>query len=126
MVYLYAITGESPSDLTGLGPGLQAQPVRAVASDGLTAIVSDHPDGEVPPSEADLWAHERVVEGLMTDYAVLPMRFGSLLDDDAAVRALLSARAAELRAGLRHVAGAIELGVRAAWSVDPAQPEPEP
>jgi hypothetical protein len=127
MVYLYAVTEKPPSDPAGRGPGLQAQPVRAVravASGGLTAIVSDHPAGAVVPSEADLWAHERVVEGIMADQAVLPMRFGSLLGDDAGVRALLSDRTAELRAGLRHVAGAVELGVRAAWSVDPAQAEP--
>ena len=125
-VYLYAVTEEISPVPTDLGQGLQGQTVRAVASSGLMAVVSDHRDGAVRPSEADLWAHERVVEGLMADRAVLPMRFGSLLADDAAARALLSDRAAELRAALRHVAGAIELGVRVAWSVDPAQPEPEP
>lgn len=125
-VYLYAVTEEISPVPTDLGQGLQGQTVRAVASSGLMAVVSDHRDGSVRPSEADLWAHERVVEGLMADRAVLPMRFGSLLADDAVARALLSDRAAELRAALRHVAGAIELGVRVAWSVDPAQPEPEP
>lgn len=126
MVYVYAVTDEAPSPVARDGGGLAGQDLRVIGSPGLTAIVSDHQGGLGSPSEADLWTHERVVERLMADHAVLPMRFGSLLTDDAAVGALLRARRTELAAGLRRVAGAIELGVRAAWSSDGEEPDRAP
>lgn len=119
MVYVYAVAepgGDRPT-----GSGLEGSPLRVVATGELAAVVSDRADVRLPVSEEALWAHERVVERLMSDRAVLPMRFGSVLPDDAAVEAMLSARRAELLAGLRRVRGTVELGVRAAW-----EPEAEP
>jgi hypothetical protein len=114
VVYLYAISGAP--EASAAGEGLQAQPLRSVTAAGLAAVVSDH-DGDRPAAtEAQLWAHERVVEELMADRTLLPMRFGSLLPDDPAVQAFLRDRRDELEAALGHVAGAIELGVRVAWS----------
>jgi hypothetical protein len=65
-----------------------------------------------------------VVEALMAERTVLPMRFGSRLPDDAAVRELLRSRRGELEGALRQVAGAIELGVRVAWYQADGQPGP--
>jgi hypothetical protein len=121
VVYLYAISGAVEAPVAG--EGLQARPLRSVAAAGLAAVVSDH-DGDRPAAtEAQLWAHERVVEELMADRTLLPMRFGSLLADDRAAQAFLRARRDELQRGLRHVAGAIELGVRVAWSDAGGQPD---
>jgi hypothetical protein len=113
MVYLYAVTeplGDGPD-----GTGVEEAPLRVVTSGELAAVVSDRGDAPLAVSEDALWAHERVVEELMADRAVLPMRFGSSLRDDRAVQGMLAARCEELRAGLRRVRGAVELGVRAAW-----------
>ncbi len=123
MVYVYAITDDAPGPVALEGEGLGGQELRVVSSPGLAAVVSDHRGGLRSPSESDLWTHERVVERLMADHAVLPMRFGSLLETDAAVRELLRTRGVELTTGLRRVAGAIELGVRAAWRSAGEEPE---
>ncbi|MDQ3850444.1 MAG: GvpL/GvpF family gas vesicle protein, partial [Actinomycetota bacterium] len=107
MVYVYAVTG--PLGEAPAGNGLDGAPLRIVTTDELAAVVSDGDDAPVRVSEGVLWAHERVVEDLMADRPVLPMRFGSALRDDDAVRAMLVTRGEELAAALRRVSGAVEL-----------------
>jgi hypothetical protein len=88
-----------------------------------------HPPGD--PALDALWVHERVVERIMADRAVLPMRFGNRLPDDAALREVLAARQQEFLAALERVRGKVEVGVRAmqpldseALAVDPPAPAP--
>lgn len=113
MVYAYAIAESVPEPPHAAG--LDGAPLRVVAAEGLAAVVSDRGDEELTLTEDSLWAHERIVERLMQERPVLPMRFGSVLAGDDAVAAMLSARRDELTDGLRRVRGAVELGVRIAW-----------
>jgi hypothetical protein len=103
VIELYAITDDpSPPD----------PPLRAVRSDGLTALCA--PAERRQLTAEVLWRHEEVVEALMEERDLLPMRFGTLVEDDeAAVRALDEQRE-KLKASLDRVRGAVELSVRAA------------
>ena len=102
MIELYAITDD---------PAPPDPPLRAVKSDGLTALCAPAEQRELTAEV--LWEHEAVVESLMEERDLLPMRFGTLVeDDDAAVRALEEKRE-ELRSSLDRVRGAVELAVRA-------------
>src|SRR5919202_1284403 len=116
MVYLYALT--EPLRAAPAATGVEGAPLRIVSAGQLTAVVSDRADARLEASEETLWAHERVVEALMDDHPALPMRFGSVLPDDGAVRDMLAARREDLKGALQRVEGAVELGVRVAW--DPA------
>ncbi len=113
MVYAYAVT-EPRSDPPPTG-GLAGASLRVLCTSELAAVVSTRSEAELEVTEEALWEHERVAEALLEGGAVLPMRFGSVLADDHAVEAMLTARRSELLAGLRWVRGAVELGVRAAW-----------
>jgi hypothetical protein len=74
----------------------------------LAAIVGAKPlPGE--PDERSFWHHEQVVEAAMARGPVLPMRFGSVVDD---ITGFLAARHDEFAAALDRVRGAVELGVR--------------
>lgn len=118
MNYLYAVVDRpraAPEDR-----GLDGSPLRIIGEDGLAAVVSERREAEVEISEEALWAHERVVEALMGEGPVLPMRFGSVLPDDEAVKAILSERHEEFSRALDRVSGAVELGVRAAWDPEAA------
>jgi len=122
MLYLYAITDEAgPSAARS---GLRGSPLRAIEADGLFAVASDHDDLHLEATEEDLWAHENVVEKLMEQVSVLPMRLGSMLPDERAVLTLLRDRREEFESTLAHVRGAVELGVRAAIEIEskPAAP----
>ena len=121
MDYVYAVV--EPPLTAPAGAGVDGSPLRVVANGELAAVVSDRSDAQLLVSEEALWAHERVVEGLMGGGPVLPMRFGSLLPDDQAVESMLCERGGEFTAALKRVGGAVELGVRAAWDPEAAAAE---
>ena len=122
MVYLYAVT-DAGLELTD-EHGFDAAPLRAVVAGRVQAIVCDIPE-RPRTTEGALWEHEAVVEELMKAGAVLPVRFGSTLADDAQVEAMLHEREDELVAGLERVRGAVELGVRALWDSGQGSPSRE-
>jgi hypothetical protein len=111
VIYVYAIT-----DAAAPPPrrGLDDAELRTVGEDGLFAVVSEHAEAAVEGTEENLWTHEEVVEALLDAAAVLPLRFGSMVEDAEAVRALLDGRRREFEATLARVRGAVELGVRVA------------
>jgi Gas vesicle synthesis protein GvpL/GvpF len=103
VIELYAITDD---------PAPPDPPLRAVRSDGLTALCAPAERREMTAEV--LWRHEEVVEALMEERDLLPMRFGTVVEDDeAAVRALDEQRE-QLKMSLDRVRGAVELAVRAA------------
>jgi hypothetical protein len=74
---------------------------------------------EVPaePGRAALLEHHRVVESLGD---CLPARFGTVVEGEAALRAMLGAREAELLARLDHLKGRRELAVTGLWTSEAA------
>jgi hypothetical protein len=86
--------------------------LRAVpAGAGLAAVVAPVEDQQVN-AEA-LWRHEELVEALMADRDVLPVRFGTRFhDEDEAARAV-AAQGTSLMTALERVQGAVELSVHA-------------
>lgn len=123
MLYLYAII-DRPGEPPALGAGLGGQPLRCRGWGRVGAVVSEFA-GPAPRAEADLlWRHEEVVEGLLRERAVLPVRFGTLLADEAALEELLRERHDRFVAGLARVAGRVELGLRVLWE-PPAAPAAE-
>jgi hypothetical protein len=124
VLYLYAIT-EPLSPLDGV-IGVRGASPRFVRAGGLAAVVSGFDMTSSELGEDEMWAHDRVVEAVMDRAPVLPMRLGSLLADDAAVRNVLRQRGREWAEGLERVRGAVELGIRAAIEVETThQPPPE-
>jgi len=122
-VCLYAICGGEVQPPPGAG--LHGKPLRMIRSGDLSAMVSDSPEAsrrEV--GEAELWQHESAVEELMAAHDVLPVRFGEVLDSDAAVQEMLASRCDEFESALERVAGACELSVRAAWPQETPISEP--
>src|SRR5204862_7171797 len=109
MLYVYAITDvPQPPGVAGL----DGASLRAIGAGGLAAVVSQHEELRRAEEADELWAHERVVEAAMEQGAVLPMRIGSVVEDEAAVASLLRRRGQAFRDALARVRGAVELGVR--------------
>jgi hypothetical protein len=116
VIYVYAITDGRPRGLRD-DAGFGEQPLRAFEHGALAAVYSIDPPRDLTPTEEALWHHERVLEELMGDRAVLPLRFASTLPGEEELADLLSARAYEFGAALAAVRGRVEMGVRA--TVDP-------
>jgi hypothetical protein len=122
VVYVYAIA--EPRHAPPAGPGLEGEPVGVVVAGDLMAVVSECQGPEVVASEDALWIHETVVEQLMAEGTVLPLRFGTVLPDDAAVRSMLATDHDELLDGLQRVRDAVEVAVHVTW--EPEQDASDP
>lgn len=129
-VILYPTSGGADPALWG--PGLHDLPLRCVIQGDLAGVVSDWPGKTVSRSSDSVdpvlvVRHEQLIEQIMADVAVLPMRFGTILGGDERVQAVLAERQATLKADLAHVTGCVELGMRVLWNPpSPVTPVPEP
>ena len=92
MIYLYAIT--TARGMQGPPPrqGLDGAPVRVVDHAGLAAVVSDRDDATLVADTDALWAHERVVEAVMDEATVLPVRFGTQFSSEGDLLCVLDQR----------------------------------
>jgi hypothetical protein len=108
--YVYALLADRPR--ADAGPGLGDEPLRYLSVAGLLAAVGDM--AEAPPvSRTTLLAHDAVVRRLAAAVdAILPVRFGTFLDGDAALADALSGRAERLREALALVAGREQMTLR--------------
>jgi alkanesulfonate monooxygenase SsuD/methylene tetrahydromethanopterin reductase-like flavin-dependent oxidoreductase (luciferase family) len=120
VLYVYAIVDPgTEADVSGL----RGADVRSVRAGAVDVLVSEHDRIEPSADVDEVWAHENVVESAAESGAVLPLRFGSVVADEAAVQSLVEERAQEFTRALDRVRGAVEIGVRAAVSTDET-PEP--
>jgi hypothetical protein len=117
--YLYAITTAGhPADLHGLhGVGETPEPLRTLSTSALTAVVSDAPQ-DLRAKRRDLAAHQAVLERLMRDGAVLPMRFGLVSPDDDQVRQALRQQQDAYAERLGDLEGRVEFHLKAARDED--------
>jgi len=113
-MYLYAIT-DRPNLSVPAEPGLEGTSLFSLTCQDIAAVVSPLTTATVPPTEDNLWRHEAIVEALMADRTVLPMRFGTVLADESAVQAALAAHYTDFVASLDRVRGRVELGLRVLW-----------
>ena len=112
MIWVYGIC-DRPDMPPPRRRGLAQAPLDGIREGQLVAVVSRHVHPPGDPALDALWVHERVVERIMADRTVLPMRFGTKLPDDEAMRDVLATRQHELLAALARVHGRVEVGIRA-------------
>lgn len=125
MIWVYAVCERPELPLPGVC-GLAGAPLETVADGPLVAVLSRHARAPDAPVREALWAHERVVEALMADRAVLPVRFGTRSPCADDLRATLAGRRAVLLDGLGRVRGRVELAVRAKQRAGPPTAGPAP
>ncbi|MTE18385.1 gas vesicle protein [Streptomyces sp. TRM43335] len=114
-VYVYGIARSDHPALPEKAPGVGEPPreVRIVREGDLAAIVSDCPEN-LRPKRRDLLAHQRVLTEVGAKGPVLPLRFGSLSDDEEAVRGVITGHAAHYLRQLEELDGRSEYNVKAA------------
>ncbi len=116
MLYAYCIcrTGDAGPDysLTGVDDA----PVILLENTHLGVWLSE--SEPVSPTPERLRQHDGVVQAALLTATPLPVRFGALFPDEAAVRQMLAAREAELLATLERVQGRVEMGVTIFWDVE--------
>jgi gas vesicle protein GvpL/GvpF len=110
-VYVYGVLSGSDAADVAVG-GVEGADVRAVESDGLAALVSTL-GGDSLAAAREVRAHWRVLEEASKRGPVLPARFGTVMDSDAAVcERLLGPRVEELTELLAALADRVQLSVK--------------
>ena len=115
--YIYAIIDTDREAHFGpMGIGEEKSEVYTIVHDGLGAVVSDSLVTQYPVTRANTMAHQKVMETVMKQYPMLPVRFGTVSEGlDPIRKKLLKGRQGELTETLRHMEGKIELGIKAIW-----------
>lgn len=112
--YIYCIIGISESKTFGnLGIGGRNDLLYTIRFDNLAAVVSDSLLMKYSISRENTIAHEKAIEEVMKEYTVLPVRFGTLADDEEKVKQILEKESGNFKTLLVKMEGKKELGLKA-------------
>jgi len=95
--------------------------IHTVVFKDLACVVSDSPDMEYDSTRMNMMAHETVIERVMEEFTVLPIRFGTVTTKDAGspvkdIRHKLLERHYDEFLGLHEdLNGRVELGLKVLW-----------
>jgi hypothetical protein len=116
-LYCYGVVsaGDARPQTRGLGDA----PVEPVVLDGIAALASEVPAGTVRARRRDLHSHMDVLGAAFEHGTVLPLRFGTVFEnEDSLLNEFLAPRHDELAALLRDLSGQGELRVTAHYRED--------
>jgi len=117
--YLYCIIPcQQDRTFDEVGLGNEDGLVHTVCHKSLAVVVSDSPVKQYESTRRNMMAHERVLETVMREFTLLPVRFGTVTNSASPVediRKLLSTRFEEFNRLLNDMEGKVELGLKAFW-----------
>jgi len=111
MLYVYGIV-DSHGFETICGEGHEAGDIVSLSCGAFAAAVSVYSVRTIEATPQNVWHHERILERLMQDHTVLPLRFGTICPDADALREFLVHSTNELLNDLERVRGKVELALR--------------
>ena len=114
--YLYCIIGTGQARNFGpVGIGGCNDEVSTISYGDVSCVISRSPLKEYALSRENLLCHQRVIETVMKDYTVLPVRFSTISASPEDIRGLLRKRLPEFSGLLKQMDGKVELGLKAIW-----------
>ena len=114
--YIYCIIDTKIERYFGpLGIGGRGDEVSTIGYRDLSMVISNSPMTKYVISRENLLAHERVVEEVMKEFTVLPVRFCTIASSADEIRNLLDSRYREFKNLLRDMGHKIELGIKGLW-----------
>ncbi len=122
--YIYCIINESKERNLGLpGIGERGGEVDTCCYEEMAAVISNSPVKKFPINRKNTMAHQKVMEELMKNYTVLPVRFSTIAEAKNGVspkerirEKVLCERGEEFRQLFTYIADKVELGVKAFWT----------
>jgi len=118
--YMYCIIRcPEPRQFTNLGIGERGDVVHTVHFEDLAVVVSNSPMVEYESRRRNMMAHTLVLEEVMQEFIILPVRFGTVAPSTEAIQdKLLKRRFGEFHGLLQEMEGRVELGLKTFWYED--------
>ena len=96
--------------------------VYTVVHRDLAGVVSNYRGGDFASLSKEeklhcLMAHQEVIEQVMKEHAILPVKFGTLVDDEDEIRRILEQGHKKLTQTLDQMGGVVEIEVAATWDL---------
>ncbi|MDY7030758.1 MAG: GvpL/GvpF family gas vesicle protein [Thermodesulfobacteriota bacterium] len=114
--YLYCIIrSDEDRNFGPIGIGQRGDVVSTIEFNSISAVISNTPMTQYVINRENMTAHERVIEEVMKDYTVLPVRFCTIAASAEEVRTLLRRRCTEFKGLLRDMDNKVEMGLKALW-----------
>lgn len=114
--YIYCIIESNEGRNFGpIGIGQRGDFVSTVGFREISAVISSSPMTRYVINRENMTAHEKVIEEVMKDYTVLPVRFCTIAASAEEVRTLLRRRYSEFKGLLRDMDNKVEMGLKALW-----------
>lgn len=113
-IYLYAVV-DGDASLSQSLFGFAPTPVWLLPVGKVAAVVGAVAIEQIKETSTAALVHEEVIEKLMAERRVLPVRFGAVFSSVEALSSALAERHDLLYADLRRLDGRVEVGVRILW-----------
>jgi len=116
--YIYAIVATDEEKSFGpIGIGDRKDEVYTVCYRDIGAVISSSPIDKYSVTRANTMAHQNVMEKVMKDYPMLPVRFGTIGEGTDLIREkVLKGRYDELKELLTYMEDKMELGLKVLWT----------
>ena len=121
--YIYCVINSTEEkDFGNMGIGDRGDKVHSVCYQDIAAVISNSPVKKYPINRKNILTHQKIMEMLMENYTILPVKFGTVAGGKEGVNAAqrirleaLKARYKELEDLLVKMENKIELGLKALW-----------
>lgn len=122
--YIYGVVATGQE--LGLGPigiGGRGDEVCTIPYQDIAAVVSNCPPVDYSRMKKEkvlreLALHQQVVEQAMERFIILPMKFGTMVQDEEKVKAILRTGYQEFRAALAQMKNKVQMEVIATWDLN--------
>lgn len=117
--YIYCIIESNQTQSFGpLGIGGRGDELYSICFNDIAAAVSNSPITKYPVSRENTLAHEKAIEEVMKTYAVLPVRFATIAEDEETVKTILEKEYKRFKELLDEIKSKKELGLKAVFKED--------
>jgi Gas vesicle synthesis protein GvpL/GvpF len=114
-LYVYGFVRAGAAVAVG-GEGVGGERVTLVEAGDVAAVVSAAEDAELRLNRRDLQRHLRVIESVFEATTILPCPFGTVVESRSELEeGVLASARAQLLAGLTHLAGTVQMNVKAVY-----------
>ena len=119
--YIYGILNSNDEKIFDCSEDMIRKRIYTIAYRDISAVVSDSDETDITYLPKDILAmqlveHQRVIERVMTEHTVIPMRLGTIAADEKEVETILANGYRTIKDVLAKINNRVEVDVAATWN----------